>query len=201
VRGARIDGSAVPNEAARENAYRMLERDLLAGKFEQGGYSQVLFLHPGVTLTHRKMTRSWLRELIKHNLDNEHGRLYLRLCWLRRNLFERWCRWHHLLKLLPRFQPQETHAVSTAHGNEAAATKNKGGAPPKADWDALKEPLRAEIKKHGYPHRQNPPGWQRTKDVVDWALTMLGTTSEHVSPRTVEDNVRRILKELRASGQ
>jgi hypothetical protein len=32
-------------------------------------------------------------------------------------------------------------------------------------------------------------------------LTMLGTTGEDVSPRTVEDNVRRILKELRASGQ
>jgi hypothetical protein len=173
----------------------------LAGKFEKDGRSQVLFLSPGVSKD-RRMTRKRLQVAIDNNYDNERGRSYLRLCWLPRNLFERWCAWHHLLKLLPRFQPQETHAVSTAlAGNEAAATKNKGGAPPKADWDALKEPLRAEIKKHGHPHPQNPPGWQRTKDVVDWALTMLGTTGEDVSPRTVEDNVRRILKELRASGQ
>ena len=101
-------------------------------------------------------------------------------------------------------KPQEVEVKSPPGGSgpksvpPAIAVKDKGGAPPKADWDALKEPLRAEIKKHGYPHPQNPPGWQRTKDVVDWALT---TTGEHVSPRTVEDNVRRILKELKAPGQ
>ena len=95
-------------------------------------------------------------------------------------------------------KPQEVEATKSP---AAIAVKDKGGAPPKADWDALKEALRAEIKKHGYPHPQNPPGWQRTKDVVDWALTMLGTTGEHVSRRTVEDNVRRILKELKAPDQ
>lgn len=79
--------------------------------------------------------------------------------------------------------------------------KERGGRPPTADWDALKEALRAEIKVHGYPNPQNLPGWQRTKDVVDWAFGKLGKVGEDVSHRTVEDNVRRILKELKASGQ
>jgi hypothetical protein len=79
--------------------------------------------------------------------------------------------------------------------------KERGGRPPSADWDALKEALRAEIKVHGYPNPQNLPGWQRTKDVVDWAFGKLGKVGEDVSHRTVEDNVRRILKELKASGQ
>src|SRR5262249_62012217 len=38
-------GSGVPNEAARENAYRNLERDLLSGDFEENGRSRVLYLH------------------------------------------------------------------------------------------------------------------------------------------------------------
>jgi len=117
-----LDGSVVPNEAARDNAYRMLERDLLAGKFEQGGRSQVLFLHPGVTLTHGKMTRRWLREAIENNLDNEHGRSYLRHCWLPRNLFKRWCAWHHLPTSPPRFEPQESppELAATARDETAA---------------------------------------------------------------------------------
>jgi hypothetical protein len=93
-----LEGSAVPNEAARENAYRMLERDLLAGNFEEGGRSRVRFVFPGVSWTHGKMTRRWLQDAIDNNYDNEHGRSYLRACWLPRKLFQRWCGWHHLPK-------------------------------------------------------------------------------------------------------
>jgi hypothetical protein len=82
--------------AAREQAYDMLQRDLLAGLFEEGGRSQVLFLCPGVSLSHWKMEREWLRDAIDNNYDGEHGRSYLKRCWLPQNLFKRWRGWHHL---------------------------------------------------------------------------------------------------------
>jgi hypothetical protein len=71
-----LDGSAEPNEIARESAYKMLESDLLEGVFEERGRSQVLFLCSGVSWTHRKMTRQWLQDAIDHNLDGDHGRFY-----------------------------------------------------------------------------------------------------------------------------
>jgi hypothetical protein len=119
-----LDGSAVPNEAARENAYRMLERDLLAGNFEEGGRSRVRFVFPGVSVTHGKMTRKWLQDAIDNNYDNEHGRSYLRACWLPRKLFQCWCGWHHLPKSPPRFEPQESHPVlAPTARHETAAIK------------------------------------------------------------------------------
>src|SRR6185312_9517749 len=48
--------------AAREQAYGMLERDLFAGNFEEGGRSRVRFVFPGISWTHGKMTRRWLQE-------------------------------------------------------------------------------------------------------------------------------------------
>ena len=100
-------GGSGPNEAEREKAYRILEDDLLAGVFQQGGRSHVLFRCPGVSLTHGKMTRQWLKGAIDTNLDNEHGRFYLKHCGLPRNLFERWCARHNLPKSPPRFQPTD----------------------------------------------------------------------------------------------
>jgi hypothetical protein len=46
--------------AAAEQAYRMLQSDLLAGLFEEGGRSRVLFRFPGVDFTAGKMTRQRL---------------------------------------------------------------------------------------------------------------------------------------------
>jgi hypothetical protein len=110
--------------AAHEQAYNMLERDLLAGLFEEGGNSQVLFLHPGLSPSHWKMERQWLRDAIDNNYDNEHGRSYLRHCWLPRTLFKRWCGWHHLPKSTPLFQPQKSQPVLAATaGDETAAIR------------------------------------------------------------------------------
>jgi hypothetical protein len=100
-------GGSGPNEDARERAYKMLEQDLLEGRFEEGGHSSVRFVFPGISWTHGKMTRKWLRDAINNNLDGEHGRSYLRHCWLPRNLFKRWCAWHHLPKSPPRFEPTD----------------------------------------------------------------------------------------------
>jgi hypothetical protein len=121
---SKLGGSGVPNEAAREEAFRTLESDLLEGKFEEAGRSQVLFLHPRVTLTHGKMTPEWLEEARDKNYDNEYGRSYLRRCWLPQKLFQRWCGWYHLPKSPPRFEPQESHPVlAPTAKDETAAIK------------------------------------------------------------------------------
>jgi hypothetical protein len=252
--------------AAAEQAYRMLQTDLLAGLFEEGGRSLVLFRFPGVNFTAGKMTRQGLQAAIDDDPDGEHVRLLLMHCWLPRKLFERWCERHHLPKS-PRFQPSQESSPGgagrspessmpaptlvpqpasklvvdavdqpkvpsgiqprevpvprpqddserrglVAHTGSSPASdersdldtqpskhSNKGGRPPTADWEALRNALVEEIKIAGYPDPRNPPGWRQTKDVVEWAYTKLGKQGKGVAPRTVADNVRRMLRELRA---
>src|SRR5262245_46380033 len=63
-----LDGSGVPNEAAFENAYKNLERDLQSGDFEENGQSRVLYLHPRTTRT--RMTREWYQDATQYDYDN-----------------------------------------------------------------------------------------------------------------------------------
>jgi hypothetical protein len=207
-----LGGFAKPEKAAAlvERAYKMLADDLLAGVFEEGGRSQVLFTCPGVTLRDGKMTRQWLKDAIDKNLDGERGQFYLMHCWLPQKLFKRWCARHHLPKSPPRFQPrQESPPRVSPEGAERSpdppmpaamllSQPDKGGRPPAADWEALKQVLAEEIRIHGYPNRKNPPGWRSTKDVADWAEQKLGKEAEDVSPRTIKDNVRKLLHELKS---
>jgi hypothetical protein len=53
------DGSIVPNESKRTAAFDALQRDLLAGEFEEDGRSRVLYLNPESTMA--KMTRQRLQ--------------------------------------------------------------------------------------------------------------------------------------------
>jgi hypothetical protein len=77
--------------------------------------------------------------------------------------------------------------------------RNKGGRPPAVDWEALKDALAEEIKSSGFPDRKSPPGWRSTKDVADWVEGKLGKEAQHVARRTIEDNVRKMINELKAS--
>jgi hypothetical protein len=99
-------------------------------------------------------------------------------------------------------QPASKLAVNIVDQTEVPnpfKASNKGGRPPAVDWEALKDALREEIKIHGYPDPRNPPGWRGTKDAVEFAVRRLGKEGGDVSHRTLEDNVRRILRELKAS--
>jgi hypothetical protein len=242
--------------AAAEQAYRMLQTDLLAGLFEEGGRSRVLFRSPGVDFRAGKMTRQRLQRAIDDDPDGDHVRSLLRNCWLPQKLCERWREWRNLPKssrfsregaeglpespmpaptlvpqpasklavdavnqpevpsgIQPRGvrvpRPQEggerrglvTHKDSSLASDESSdfdtQPSNKGGRPPAADWEALKDALAEEIKITGHPGPQNPPGWRGTKEVADWAAAKL--RQEDVSRRTIEDNVRRILRELKAA--
>jgi hypothetical protein len=183
-----LGGHVVPNEAARENALKWLERDLLEGFFEKNSRSLVVLLSPGVC---KRMTLQWLQDAINYDWDDEHGRSYLKNCWFPRKLFILWCARHHLPQSAPRFEPQESRVQPP----------NRGGRPPGADWDELQDRLAQRIKLLGYPNRQNTPGWRRTKDVVDWLIEDFGNELENVEYRTIEDNVRRMLRALKSSAK
>jgi hypothetical protein len=77
--------------------------------------------------------------------------------------------------------------------------RNKGGRPPAVDWEALRDALAEEIKILGFPERRNTPGWRGTKDAADWAEAKLRKEAKDVARRTIEDNMRKIINELRAS--
>ena len=111
----------LPYESARTECSKAT---YWAGLFEEGGRSRVLFLYPGVSWTHGRMTHQWLQDAIDNNYDGEHGRSYLRHCWLPRKPFQHWCKWHHLPESPPRFKPQKSHSVSAPTArDETAAIK------------------------------------------------------------------------------
>jgi hypothetical protein len=117
-----LRGPVSPEKAAdlREQALSMLKSDLLARLFEEGGRSRVLFRYPGVDFTRGKMTRQRLQEAIDDDPNVEHVRLLLSHCWLPRDLFERWCAWHHLPKSPPRFEPTKGKHVTQSSGESEA---------------------------------------------------------------------------------
>jgi hypothetical protein len=158
-------GGSGPNEDARERAYKMLEQDLLEGRFEKGGHSRVRFVFPGVSWTHGKMTRKWLRDAIDNNLDGEHGRSYLRHCWLPQDLFKRWRARHHLPESPPRFQPE--HAVTAVvPAQPVRASENSPRAIAKRRRPA-EERIRQELEKKA-PEFIDTPG-----DKTCWSIAQI----------------------------
>ena len=147
-----LRGPTTPKKAAaaREQAYSMLERDLLAGLFEEGGRSQVLFLHPGLSVSHWKMERQWLRDAIDNNYDSEHGRSYLRHCWLPRTFFKRWRGWHHLPESPPLFQPQKSQRVLAATARDETAAIRALASHLRSNRDLKKGEARSLCHKAGF---------------------------------------------------
>jgi hypothetical protein len=102
-----LSGSPVADEAARATAYERLEHDLLAGDFEQGGRSRVLFLHARTTMA--RMTRERLRRILETVKDAATIRgEYLDHRWIPVTMYRAWCRKHHLADAASRFQPNAT---------------------------------------------------------------------------------------------
>jgi hypothetical protein len=105
-----LNGSGAPNEAARENAYRIFERDLLSGDFEEKGRSRVLYLHPWTVKT--RMTREWLQDAIEYDYDGHRGRSqFLPWCWIRLGAYKCLAAKHNLPTSPPRFQPEHAATV------------------------------------------------------------------------------------------
>jgi hypothetical protein len=126
------DHSIIPSEDKRAAAFDTLASDLLSGVFEENGRSRVLYLHPATTKS--RMTRAWLRDVIRHNYDNKRGRSqFLPHCWIPRGLFERWLARHRLQQSPSRFEPS-VEGASTRLNNQkllksqhAGPNSNSGG--------------------------------------------------------------------------
>jgi hypothetical protein len=107
-----LDESGVPNEAARENAYRNLECDVIDGDFQENGRSRVHCLHP---LTVARMTPGRLNDVIKYDYDGHRGRSqYLPYCWCSRGAYERFASKHNLPISPPRFRPEHADTAVVA---------------------------------------------------------------------------------------
>jgi hypothetical protein len=133
-------GGSGPDEARREEAWRIIEHDVLIGVFVHGGQSEVLFRCPGVSWVHGKMTPLWLKDAIDHDWDGEHGRYYLRHCWLRREIFQDWCARHCLPTSAPRFQQllAPTGCIPERQAAKRLPPMPKKNGPQKEAWKALK---------------------------------------------------------------
>jgi hypothetical protein len=74
---------------------------------------------------------------------------------------------------------------------------SKGGAPPKADWAALKEAFQREVDVRGFPEPLNVDGWQRQADVERWIAYHLAKEQIEVSETTLKTHARRFLQGAR----
>jgi hypothetical protein len=184
-----LDGSGVPNEAARENAYRNLERDLLSGDFEENSRSRVLYLHPRTVKT--RMTREWLQDAIEHSYDGNRGRSeFLPRCWFSRAMYERFAAKHNLPISPPRFRPE--HAVTDVAMARPTASDRLPRPTAKRRRPAEKQ-LRQELEKKA-PEHINTPG-----DKTFWSIA--GRLVEtRGSPRQLEvDKKSKALKRYYAN--
>lgn len=74
-------------------------------------------------------------------------------------------------------------------------SKNKGGAPPKADWPAVEEAFAREVKEKDWPEPTNVKGWQTQADVVRWIKDQLwkGNDPVDVTDRTAREYAKKFL--------
>jgi hypothetical protein len=161
-----LDGSGVPNEAARENAYRNFERDVQSRDFEENGRSRVLYLHPWIVRT--RMTPEWLRDAIEYNYDGNRGRSdFLPQCWISRAMYERFAAKHNLPISPPRFRPE--HAVTDVAVAQPTASDRLPRPTAKRRRPA-EERIRKELEKKA-PKYIDTPGdktcWSIAQSVVE----------------------------------
>jgi hypothetical protein len=73
---------------------------------------------------------------------------------------------------------------------------NKGGRPPGADWEAVEQALRIEVKARGFPEPGNKD-WETQADVERWVANLLQHRKEEVGDTRIRDHVREIIAKLR----
>jgi hypothetical protein len=98
------ENGVVPNEVAREAAYKKLLADFIEDYFEENGRSQIMYLHPNTAKA--RMTRKWMthvRELYDHQTIISQ---YLAHCWMPRVFSERWFAKHRMDPHPQRFEPK-----------------------------------------------------------------------------------------------
>ena len=96
----------VPNELARDAAYKKFQSDLLERDFEKNGRSQILYFHPNSAKV--RMTREWLISLLKFK-DADQATInsqYLAHCWVPPEYCGRFFAKHRIQPCPERFEPK-----------------------------------------------------------------------------------------------
>ena len=155
---SREDGSIQPNEKKRAAALDALERDLLAGEFDENGRSRVLFLSP--ESTRARMTRAWLKDAIEYNYDGHQGRsAYTAHCWIPRDLAQRWFERHRLslppwltpsvlgsAQGAPASRPLASHIETPPEEISRPAAEGRKRGPRPRKLERAKEAMREDIR-------------------------------------------------------
>jgi hypothetical protein len=172
------------------DAYDMLQRDLLAGDFEEGGRSKVLYLH--YLSPRARMTRQRLNDVLDTFSLADVRSEYLARCWLPRRMFDRWLAKHELLSSPARFEPQE-------EAREQPTSVSRRGRRPRADWDAVELAFLEVIKTRGLPDDDNiDPNWRRQADAESWVGQLLEDRGEPIGESWLREKVREILARIKA---
>jgi hypothetical protein len=173
-----LNRGSMTEEAARASAYHKLLRDLLAGEFEEGGRSQVLFLHPDIPKA--RMTPAWLRTIIERQRRPEKivREYYLSQCWILRRMFDRWLANHELPPSPPRFEAPERvkpppwlSLFEPREQLEAASARTE--APKKASEAEIKRAIEA-VYDAAKTEGNKPPNIKELADIVQPQLKALG---------------------------
>ena len=138
---AREGHSVFGDESKRRAALDLLSSDLLAGMFDLGGRSRVLYLHPeGRWL---RMTADRLRQIKEWNADLDEGRSqYLPQCWIRRGMLDNFLARHRLEADPARFRRSPDTSFEVL-------TKPKRGRPSDYNWPAVKLRLQQYVEDNG----------------------------------------------------
>ncbi len=147
--------------AELDRAYGILQHDLFVGDFEEGGRTQVRYLHPSVP-------KAWMtRDMLQRAIDThpaETVRLhYLSRCWIPRRMFDRRLAKHGLPSSPARFEPQEQLEAASAR---TEAPKIASKAEIKRAIEAVYDAAKAEGDK--------PPNIKELADMVQPQLKALG---------------------------
>jgi len=95
----------VPNELARDAAYKKFQSDLLEGDFEKNGRSQILYFHPNSPKV--RMTPDWLKRMIETHRDQTIiNSQYLAHCWVPPEYCDRFFAKHRIQPCPERFEPK-----------------------------------------------------------------------------------------------
>lgn len=90
------------------------------------------------------------------------------------------------------------------NGTEAQASSHRSdpkprGRTPAADWEAIKDALRIEVKLRGWPERQNGDmGWRSQADAERFVANIIRDRNERGADSTVREHTSRMLSELKA---
>ena len=154
------ESGIVPNEVAREAAYKKILVDVFEEFFEENGRSQLMLLHPYTAKT--RMTREWLTHLVQVYDDQTIINQFLAHCWMPRRFLERWLANHRMQPRPERFEPKCPTPPTTTPQSLSQARKA--------------EPVIAEAVGHGASdadreRRFGPkPGTLRRYEAADRAL-------------------------------